>query len=385
VGAARGLLIALQEEIDWDSYRRYGLIEEDLTFGRGELPEVDRGSRPFEIALARRIQVGEESSSWFEKHDSVPRVEIPDHLPPDYRELLARRLSLLGSHPFIAMLERPEYKRRWAADDWAKVEANALRDWIMIRLEKSSLWFDNQGRPVPKSLAVLADEIARDSELVDVLALWEGRRDVTVAATLEKLVGPQSVPFLAAHRYKESGMRKRAAWEATWDLQRQEDAGSYRPVSRERGGDGPIPVPPKYAAADFSRPEYWTNRGKVDMPREAFILYPGAGRVGDPTPVIGWAGWDHAQQALALATLIQSAEQQDWSEQRLTPLVAGLSELLPWLEQWHCDPDPLYGGGSPAEFFSGLLDSYMAKLGATPESLAAWRPPAVTRGRKTKS
>lgn len=121
------------------------------------------------------------------------------------------------------------------------------------------------------------------------------------------------------------------------------------------------------------------------MPKEPLILYPGADREGDATQVIGWAGWDHAQRALALATLIQSGEQQGWSEERLTPLVAGLSELLPWVEQWHNDPDPLYGGGSPAEFFSGLLDNYMARLGATRESLGAWRPVAPTRGRKARS
>ena len=78
-------------------------------------------------------------------------------------------------------------------------------------------------------------------------------------------------------------------------------------------------------------------------------------------------------------------EQQGWTEDRLVPLVAGLAELLPWVEQWHTDPDPLYGGSSPAEFFSGLMDNYMVKLGATRESLAAWRPPAPTRGRKAKS
>ena len=148
---------------------------------------------------------------------------------------------------------------------------------------------------------------------------------------------------------------------------------------------GPIPVPPKYSDRRLQRVEYWSHRGKLDVPKERFILYPDAGREGDPTPVLGWAGWDHAQQALALATLIQSGEQQGWSEERLIPLVAGLAELLPWVEQWHSEPDALYGGSSPAEFFSGLLDNYMAKLGATRESLAAWRPPAPTRGRKAKS
>ncbi len=38
--------------------------------------------------------------------------------------------------------------------------------------------------------------------------------------------GPgESVPHLPILRYKDSGLRKRAEWEKTWDLQRREDAG----------------------------------------------------------------------------------------------------------------------------------------------------------------
>ena len=67
--------------------------------------------------------------------------------------------------------------------------------------------------------------------------------------------------------------------------------------------------------------------------------------------MLGWAGWDHAQQALALATLIQAGEQQGWADERLIPLVAGLAELLPWVEQWHSEPDaPLRG-----QFSGGVL------------------------------
>jgi hypothetical protein len=299
--------------------------------------------------------------------------------------LVRRRIELIETHPYIRLLEAPENKRRWAAVSWEKQEEQALRSWLLDRLEARRHWFEAHGRPTVKSVAVFADEVNRDPELVAVLGLWEGRRDAPVAASLEKLLAPEYVPYLAAHRYKESGMRKRSSWESTWDMQRREGSGTYDSRPREQGGRGPIPVPPKYTAADFKKSDYWTHRGKVDVPKERFILYPGAGREGDPAPVIGWAGWDHAQQALAIATLIQSGEQQGWSEDRLIPLVAGMSELLPWVEQWHSEPDALYGGSSPAEFFSELLDNYMAKLGATRESLAAWRAPAPTRGRKVKS
>jgi hypothetical protein len=31
------------------------------------------------------------------------------------------------------------------------------------------------------------------------------------------------VPYLAASRYKDSGLRKRARWEQVWEQQREED------------------------------------------------------------------------------------------------------------------------------------------------------------------
>ena len=52
------------------------------------------------------------------------------------------------------------------------------------RLEDKRFWFDRAGRPTPRSVAQLADDVTRDADLVSVLALWEGRPDVPVAAGL---------------------------------------------------------------------------------------------------------------------------------------------------------------------------------------------------------
>ena len=61
---------------------------------------------------------------------------------------------------------------------------------------------------------------------------------------------------------------------------------------------GDIPVPPKYGDKDFQKANYWKLRGKLDVPKERFISYPGAERDGDTSMVIGWAGWDHLDQSL---------------------------------------------------------------------------------------
>ena len=96
---------------------------------------------------------------------------------------------------------------------------------------------------------------------------------------------------------KGKGFDKRRQWERTWDLQRLEDRGEPLPGGLER-----IPVPPKYAQADFARPSFWKARGKLDVPKERFVSVSGAERDADTSMVLAWAGFDHAQLAQAIAT-----------------------------------------------------------------------------------
>jgi hypothetical protein len=363
-------MISAQDELDWEVYRLYGLIDEDLTYGGDDLPGLALGERAFEIALAKS---GEETA-WFERHGSTAITEIPAHWPAAYRDLARRRLDLIGEDRFIRLLERPEYKRRWHQEPWEKRQERALRGWLLDRLEERRFWFDSVGGAEPKSVGQLADAVTRDADMVSVLALWEGRPDVPVTDSLVRLLDDEAVPFLASYRYKDSGLRKREAWEETWDLQRREDHGEQ--VSR-------ISVPPKYMSADFRKASYWRARGKLDVPKERFILYPDAGREGDPTPLLGWAGWNHAQQSLALSRIIGEREQEGWDDDRLVPLVAGLAELQPWVAQWHSEVDPVYGV-SLAAFCQEQLDQRAAQVGKTVAELAAWRPAPTVRGRRAR-
>jgi hypothetical protein len=364
-------MIAAQDELDWEVYRLYGLIDEDLTYASDDLPGLALGERAFEIALAKS---GEETV-WFERHGSTPITEIPSNWPAGYQELVRRRLQLIEDHPYIRLLERPEYKRRWSQEPWDKRQERALREWLLDRLEDRRFWFDSAGGADPKSAGQLADEVSRDADIVSVLALWEGRPDVPVTGSLVRLLEDEVVPFLAAYRYKDSGLRTREAWEEIWDLQRREDCGEKV---------GTIPVPPKYTPADFRRPSYWQARGKLDVPKERFILYPDAGREGDSTPLLGWAGWNHAEQSLALARIIGEREQEAWDDDHLVPLVAGLAELQPWVAQWHSKVDPVYGV-SLAAFCEEQLEQRVVQVGKTVAELAAWRPDSATRGRRARS
>ena len=51
------------------------------------------------------------------------------------------------------------------------------------------------------------------------------------------------------------------------------------------------------------------------------------------------------------------------------------------MEQWHSELDPTFGV-SPAQFAREQLSEHLKSLGLTVDDLAAWRPPAPTRGRR---
>jgi hypothetical protein len=147
-----------------------------------------------------------------------------------------------------------------------------------------------------------------------------------------------------------------------------------------------VPVPPRYTSKDFRSGVIWRHRGKLDVPKERFLSYPSAASDEDGSAVVGWAGWDHRQQATALAALYQERKQQDgWEAERLAPLLAGLLELLPWLRQWHNEPDPAFGGRRVGDLYADFVEAEARALGLTLEDLRTWRPPTKTRGRRPKT
>jgi hypothetical protein len=449
----RRQLIAWQEELDWQIYEAFGLVEGtdavslldevEQTTGHGEeqneyqagnlprvslapclstslsnCPPLSLGERAFEIVLVRRMAAGEVQTTWFERHKdcgSKPITELPSHWPAAYRELVERRIARIESDPNIRVIERPEYKRRWNTEPWTKRQQEALRQWLLTRLE--AYFFDADrmvtgeddaataaklahvlpirarfaagGEPRLASTRQLATAAATDSQWMEAAAVYTGRHDFDVPKLVEDLVLAESVPALPADRYKAPGLRKRIEWEKTWDLQRQEDAVEAH-VRREHPGKseddlkklirqaqqtevGDIPVPPKYGSGDFTKTSYWKLRGKLDVPKERWILYPGAEGGHDASPVIAWAGWDHAQQAQALAGYYQQAKDTwGWSPTRLAPLLAALKDLLPWLHQWHNALDPTFGD-RPSETYQHFYDTERQGLRLTEEEVEGLR------------
>ncbi len=366
----RAQMISAQEELDWHVYRLYGLVDEDLTYPIEQLPDLALGERAFEIVLARKMADGEEDTTWFKRHGSTPITELPEHWPDGYRALVQRRIDLIESDLNIGLIEKPEYKRRWNTASWETQEHDALRSWLLDRLESDRYW----GTPEVTTVGRLAGQARRDGEFVRVAALYQHVDDLDLVALIDELVREEAVPYLAALRFTESGLAKHEEWQKVWRLQREEDA---------TGATLDIGVPPKYNNKDFQGVA-WTHRGKLDVPKERFISYPGAEREGDASLVIAWAGWDHLERARALAAHFIEAEAAGRpAETVLWPMLAGLAELVPWIVQWHNEPNAELGGERAGAWFRSFVDTSARRHGTTPVDLVNARP-VVARTRKPR-
>ncbi len=400
--------------------------------GAGDLPATSRGEvrfltgaalalrfgeRAFEIVMARQMAKGELETTWFDRHGSTPIAEIPSDWPASYRELVERRIKLIETNKEIALIEKPEYKRRWNTEPWEQQEQRALKNWLLDRLETPKYPKGTKDHPELTTTAQITDVASTDAEFLQVAALYRGRTDFDLAALVAELVEGEAVPWLPILRYKPPGLRKRELWERTWELQREEDRSSFQcsvfSVQQEDGNSlkteppkteppkteslkteslktenfPAIPVPPKYISADFLKTDYWRLRGKLDVPKERWVSYPHCSTDSDPTLVVGWAGWNHLEQATALVAYYDARKREGWSAERLTPLLAGLDQLIPWIQQWHREVDPEYGD-TAGQSFQHMLESDAHELGLTLEVIRNWTPPEkvskARAGRKKK-
>ncbi len=420
-------MVAIQEELDWRCYRLYGLHEAPPE--QSDPPSLRLGERAFEIVMARRMAAGELETAWFERHRSTPITDLPAHWSADYRAVVERRIALIESDPTIGLIERPEYKRRWSSAPWEERERDALRTWLLDRLEDPRFWPADDPRIV--TARSLADATRRDAEFQSVAELYAGRAGFGLETLVAELVAGEAVPFLAALRYSETGLRKRADWEATWEKQREEDAtdvalaarrdeflraawsrmnhrgyaeapeayaarmaAGLSPQAVQQAADaaiaaeakrrkaeevGDIPVPPKYRTPDFQHVVFWRLRGGLDVPKERFVSFPHCARDADPSLPILWAGHDHLARARALASLyVERRDTDGWPSARLLPMLAGLLELVPWLRQWHNDIDA-ETGLRMGDYFAGFIEEEARERGLTIDDLRSWTPPAPTR------
>lgn len=377
-------MVAVQEELDWTVYRLFGLLEgehatKEISATERAIGPWDRfvcewdktnplelpfGHRPFEQLMDPA------ATQWFARNKYPLPGGVPFHFGAAYGELLAERIRILREGTPLRLIETAEHKRRWKVRD-VKEEAQAAAEaWALDGLEKTLT-----GSETRAASAMGLEWLHTQASVLtgDALPTYFG----DAIGFARRAIAAESVPFLAAYRHTEAGLEKRAQWERVWELQRAEDRGETVP---------PFDPAPKYDQKDYRDANAWRLRGKLDVPKERFISYPGCESDQDKEPVYGWAGWNHLEQAQALAALYQNRKTEEgWGKDRLTPLLAGLLELLPWVKQWHNEPSDEFGGLRLGDYFETFLDGECHTLGLTREALRAFRPAEKTRGRAPKA
>jgi SAM-dependent methyltransferase len=372
----RGILVSLQEEMDWRVYGLFGLPTVEAPSVDSVRVPVEPNHRPFEVRLAREVASDISASEWFRVH----KREAPKDVGGPLADLYRQRLRLLDDPEHgkqLRLLETPETKRRWSPPDDGKAFSAAVRTWLLERIERS---FREQSQPELRTARQLALDLGRDPAVAAAHELLTEESGVDLVKLISDLVDAEGVPFLAGYRYTETGMEKRASWEETWRLQRIEDEDKKKlEIELKRLNLKSIPVPDKYGPKDFLR-HYWGFRGKLDVPKERFVTVPGGNTDEDTTPLVGWAGWDHLQVAQALSGLYQRRKTEDgWTKDRLVPLLAGIDERVPWLLQWHNEPSADFGGMKLGEFFRDFVAGEAHALGVAVGDLRKWTPPAAPK------
>lgn len=345
-------MVVAQEDLDWIVYAAFGLCP---------LPEL----------------VGEQAARPEHRSFLWGSSEPPSELNPVLAAPWSARRKLIETNEQIRLLETAVFKRPWEgrrgvfghqAQSYEERAREGCNVWLLEQVEA----LFKEAAPEALSVQDVARKLASSDSVRAIAEFVTRERDPDLSGVLSSLVPTDSVPYLAALRYSDSGVDKRKKWEQTWALQRRQDAGE----------DVEIEVPPKYDTKDFRDPVFYRLRGKLDVPKERFIRYPGAERDDDRSPLIGWAGWDHLQRATALAALYHERKTTEgWDKERLVPLLAGVLELVPWLKQWHNEPSPEYGNERLGDYFASFVEGEARGLGVSVADLEAFRPQVKARGR----
>src|SRR5262249_39672913 len=90
------------------------------------------------------------------------------------------------------------------------------------------------------------------------------------------------------------------------------------------------------------------------------------------------------EQATALIAYYDDCKREGWDAKRLTPLLAALDQLLPWIHQWHPEVDAEFGE-TAGQSFQTMLEHDAHELGLTLADIRQWTPPEKPRkGRTTR-
>ncbi len=289
-------MVALQEELDWLTYGSYGLLDDVETVAPDAIEPLSPGHRPFEIRAARADEDAppEEKSAWWSRHGHPKVTEIPTDYSPAHRARIQARMDLIEEDYKLQLLETFPFKRRWQLPDLDKEVVKAAESWLLDRLEDQFAEGGALSEPLPYRLEEIVAAWTTNPRVAAAAAVFEGTTDVDLTLVAEKLLDADSLPDNPWRLYSESGLRKLDQWKEVWALQDREDAGE---------DVGTIEKPPELKREDFVRSEFYSIRGKLNVPRERFIAFEDL----HPTRY-GWNGWRDLERAMAQVHAYTEAE-----------------------------------------------------------------------------
>ena len=226
--------------------------------------------------------------------------------------------------------------------------------------------------------ASLADSVGDDAEFMQVASCYRGRTDFDLTRWSPNWSNPTPCRFCRFFATRPTGLGKRARVGAsTWE--------SAATGGRETGRSMKSHVPPEVRVRDFLSSTFWGPRGSWMCPRSASSATRALSANADPTLVIGWAGWDHLQQAKALAAYyVRMKEQEGWAPERLQPLLGGPARTGPVAEA------VAQRSRSRLRHRHGRLLRRLRRrgsraLGFTLDDVRAWQPPAGNTRRRRRA
>jgi hypothetical protein len=401
--------------------RRIKLIETNKDIGLIERPEYKRrwNSEPWEEqeqrALKNWLLDRLEDKRYWPRIELQSTAQLADRASADaefmqvatlYRgrpdfDLAALVAELVEgeSVPFLPILrykasglrKREVWERTWdlqrQEDERAKqrqaleAKLKSIRTRTEKNFESDYATLKKMEADLKKEAVKVRDGFAPHIKLEDE---WNGSRSL-VALESEELDGEGGRGVKALGKAKKEVLDFHTSIAKKIDQALAKDD-EYQAALTELDGipdDPEIPVPPKYTTADFQKSDYWRLRGKLDVPKERWISYPHCQSVSDPSLVVGWAGWNHLEQATALVTYYDARKREGWDAKRLTPLLAGLQQLLPWIHQWHPEIDK-ESGKTAGQDYQSMVEQDAYELGLTLEDFRTWQPHQTTARRRTR-
>jgi hypothetical protein len=303
------------------------------------------------------------------------------------------------SVPFLPILrykpsglrKREVWERTWdlqRQEDELASQRKTVEDkleQIRTRIKKT---FEKEFTTLRKMEAKLKDEAIKVQKKyashIPVEDDWNGDR-IFHHLQNEELEGDGKVAFKALRKTKQDVLDLNISVHKKIDETLAADK-EFQKAREEREAipdDPEIDVPPKYASADFQKSDYGRLRGSLDVPKERWISYPYCQSESDPSLVVCWAGCNHLQQATALVAYYDARKREGWDAKRLTPLLAGLDQLLPWIHQWHPEIDKEFGE-TAGQSYQTMLEHDAHELGLTLEEIRKWTPPAANTRRRAR-